>query len=402
MAKKVLIIGGGVAGLSAGCYARMNGYEAEIHESHTIPGGLCTTWKRGRYLFDGSLEWLVGSAASSPFHKYWREVGALAGTPILDREIFYQFLGRDGRRLCFYADADRLERHLVELSPGDAEPAAHLRRLVKAFASRSLLPDKPMELLGPLDIARLILGMLPVMKEMGYAQKTTTAEFAAKFKDPLIRDGLQISLALPECSLLSLVATLADFHNHAAGFPKGGSLELSRRIEARYLALGGRVEYRSKVARILVENGKAVGAALADGREVRADYVIGAADLHENGRDPPRRRVSKSGPRRAVLQRPVVPVRRPGITRGAHGHHGRKQRGRNVHRAARPDCHWPVGHAVAPRQAAPRGLGACARRVHGGLRDRAQRDRALGSAARRPPGILRGEETRAGRRGGRT
>jgi phytoene dehydrogenase-like protein len=280
MAKRVLIIGGGIAGLSTGCYARMNGYEAEIHESHRIPGGLCTTWKRGSYLFDGSLEWLVGTAPVSPFHAYWQEVGALNGVRILDHEVFYQFLGRDGRRLSFYADADRLERHLVELSPADAEPAAHLRRLVKAFASRSLLPDKPMELMGPLDIARLILGMLPIMKDMGYAQKTSVGEFAARFKDPLIREGFVLALALPGCSLLALVATLADFHNQAAGFPYGGSLEFARRIEARYLDLGGAVEYSSKVARILVEDGRAVGVALADGREVRADSVVSTADLH--------------------------------------------------------------------------------------------------------------------------
>lgn len=141
------------------------------------------------------------------------------------------------------------------------------------------MPDKPMELLGPLDIARLIFGMLPIMKDMGYAQKTSVGEFAARFKDPLIREGLVLALALPECSLLALVATLADFQNHAAGFPRGGSLEFARRIEARYLALGGTVEYRSRVARILVEGGRAVGVALADGREIRADAVVSTADL---------------------------------------------------------------------------------------------------------------------------
>jgi len=66
MAKRIVIVGGGVAGLSTCCYARMNGYEAEIHESHTIPGGLCTTWKRGCYQFDGSLEWLVGHGFKKP------------------------------------------------------------------------------------------------------------------------------------------------------------------------------------------------------------------------------------------------------------------------------------------------------------------------------------------------
>jgi uncharacterized protein with NAD-binding domain and iron-sulfur cluster len=44
MDKKIIIIGAGMAGLSAGCYARMNGYEAEIYESHSLPGGLCAAW----------------------------------------------------------------------------------------------------------------------------------------------------------------------------------------------------------------------------------------------------------------------------------------------------------------------------------------------------------------------
>ena len=42
MVKRVVIIGAGISGLSAGCYARMNGYDTEIHEAHSLPGGLCT------------------------------------------------------------------------------------------------------------------------------------------------------------------------------------------------------------------------------------------------------------------------------------------------------------------------------------------------------------------------
>jgi thioredoxin reductase len=34
MAKKIIIVGAGIAGLSTGCYALMNGYEAEIYEMH--------------------------------------------------------------------------------------------------------------------------------------------------------------------------------------------------------------------------------------------------------------------------------------------------------------------------------------------------------------------------------
>lgn len=40
--KKVAIIGAGIAGLSTGCYPEMNGYDTEIFEAHSLPGGLCT------------------------------------------------------------------------------------------------------------------------------------------------------------------------------------------------------------------------------------------------------------------------------------------------------------------------------------------------------------------------
>lgn len=60
---RVIVIGAGIAGLPAGCYGQMNGYATEIFELHTLPGGLCTSWKRKGYTFDGCIQWLVGTGA---------------------------------------------------------------------------------------------------------------------------------------------------------------------------------------------------------------------------------------------------------------------------------------------------------------------------------------------------
>jgi phytoene dehydrogenase-like protein len=77
-----------------------------------------------------------------------------------------------------------------------------------------------------------------------------------------------------------MLMTLAWMHNRTAGYPIGGSLEFSRTIEKRYLALGGEMNYRAKVIKILTENGRAEGIKLEDGTEHHADYVISAADGH--------------------------------------------------------------------------------------------------------------------------
>ena len=72
MAKSVIIIGAGIAGLSAGCYLQMNGYDTEVYEAHSQPGGLCTAWKRQGYTFDLCIHWLGGSGSAGAFHGMWQ------------------------------------------------------------------------------------------------------------------------------------------------------------------------------------------------------------------------------------------------------------------------------------------------------------------------------------------
>jgi phytoene dehydrogenase-like protein len=47
----------------------MNGYVTTIFEHHTLPGGLCTAWKREGYTIDGCIHWLVGSSPESGMHR---------------------------------------------------------------------------------------------------------------------------------------------------------------------------------------------------------------------------------------------------------------------------------------------------------------------------------------------
>jgi phytoene dehydrogenase-like protein len=55
-------------------------------------------------------------------------------------------------------------------------------------------------------------------------------------------------------------------------------LEFARSLGRRYIDLGGKIHYESRVVKILVENDRAVGVRLADGSEHRSDNVISAAD----------------------------------------------------------------------------------------------------------------------------
>ena len=117
----IIIIGAGFAGLSAGIYAQMNGYQTQILEMHDLPGGLCTSWKRRGYTIDGCIHWLVGSSPKSSFYRYWQEVGLIQGREIINFDEYVRFEGLDGRTFIIYSDADRLKKHMLDLSPQDAE-----------------------------------------------------------------------------------------------------------------------------------------------------------------------------------------------------------------------------------------------------------------------------------------
>jgi len=278
--KSILIIGAGIAGLSTGCYGQMNGYRTRIFEMHDSPGGLCTSWMRKGYTIDGCLHWLVGSSPNSTFHRIWEELGAVQGRRMIDHEELLRVAGPDGKAFILYCDLDRLEQHMNELAPQDALVIEELIRAARICAKYDLPVDRAPELYGVLDRGAFLLRTLPLLRLLSKWKKITIHDYAQRFSDAFLRDAFPRTFDLPGFPMASVLMVLAWMHRRCAGYPEGGSLAFSRSIEQRYLALGGEIRYRSPVARILVEQDKAVGVRLADGTEHRADVTISAADGH--------------------------------------------------------------------------------------------------------------------------
>ena len=117
MDKRIIIIGGGVAGLSAGIYSRLNGFDTDIVEMHSITGGQCTAWERKGYRFDYCLHWLVGTS-SGLFREIWEETHVIReDTQIIDHDIHSVLIGEDGSEFIIYANISRWEEYLILLGP---------------------------------------------------------------------------------------------------------------------------------------------------------------------------------------------------------------------------------------------------------------------------------------------
>ena len=279
MGKSVIIIGAGMAGLSAGCYGQMNGYSTKIFEMHDKPGGLCTAWQRKSYTIDGCLHWLVGSAPGIGLYTLWQELGALQGQEIINMEQFYRFEDANGKAFTLYTDIDRLEAHMKEIAPEDAKFIGECCRAMRRFTRMDMPVDKAPELYSPIEGLKLLARIFPQLGSMRKWGRMTMTDFARRFKNPLLRAAWE-EVWMPEFSSVFILMTIALMHQKRAGYVLGGSMKLSRAIEKRYLNLGGEIKYKSQVSKILVEKDRAVGVKLSDGSEQRADYVISAADGH--------------------------------------------------------------------------------------------------------------------------
>jgi phytoene dehydrogenase-like protein len=275
--KSIVIIGAGIAGLAAGCYGQMNGYRTEIFEMHDKPGGLCTAWTRKGYTIDGCLHWVTDSKPGPGFYRVWEELGAIQGRRMVYFDSFCRLEGRRGEEFIFYNDLDRLEQHMLELSPEDGDLIRDFIKDTRKCLDFEMPIDKAPELYGPLDGLKMLLKVLPFMGTIRKWDKLSMQDFASRFKSPFLKEVFPLTW-MPEFSMFPLMAFMCGFHQRRSGYPLGGSLEFSRAIEKRYLDLGGKIHYKAKVVSVTVENNRAVGIRLEDGSEHRGDYVISAAD----------------------------------------------------------------------------------------------------------------------------
>ena len=281
MEKSIIIIGAGIAGLSAGCYGQMNGYRTQIFEmDRARPGGLCTTWKRKGYKIDGCIHWLTGSSPGNPFYRMWQEVGAVQGRTMINHDELTRIEGKDGRVFIVYTDLNRLAQHMKELAPEDTDVIEEFINAALSCTRLNVPIEKAPELLSPSDMRKMMPRMSPYLELMGKWGNVSLLHFTQRFKNPFLREVFPLIQDLPDIPMMVLLTMLAIQHNKAAGYPLGGSLEFALAIERRYRNLGGEVHYKSPVVKILVENNRAVGVRLADGSEHRSDIVVSAADGH--------------------------------------------------------------------------------------------------------------------------
>lgn len=284
---KVNIIGAGVSGLSAGCYLQMCGFETEIFEKHSSAGGLCTSWKRGNYTFDGGIQWLLGSNSSNVFYKLWSEIIDMESIKFVTHESRFHIevkntVDKYGSPVFkLYTNLKRLENYLLDIAPEDSKQILRFTASIRQLQKYELPPvvDKVTNMLSwseKVGMAR----HLPLLFLMLKWKNITNVSFARKLKNPFLKEAFMLLFDSDEWSLLLLTVPLSSYDTNGAGYPMGGSYKFAQKIEEKYIASGGKINFNTSVSKIITENDTAKGLLLENGNRNYSDITISAADWH--------------------------------------------------------------------------------------------------------------------------
>jgi phytoene dehydrogenase-like protein len=282
MATSIIIVGAGISGLSAGYYAQLNGFSTTIYEKHSIPGGLCAAWKRKGYTFDISMHMLT-SSVSGPMHTMWKELGVIENFKFHFHDHMSQIEGK-GKKLFLCTDRKKLEDQMLAISPEDA-------RLIREFTKLIFGPDimnaallKPSELTTISDKLKQLFAVLPMIRIFIKYNKVTIQDFAARFKNPFLREAVKLFIDAPGWPMPQFpMAAMAGFMRNGlseAGTPLGGSYQVILKIAERFTQAGGNIQFNKPVSQLLIEDNHVVGIKLKDSSEQKADLVIWAGDGH--------------------------------------------------------------------------------------------------------------------------
>ena len=275
--KKVIIIGAGLAGMSAGYYLQVNGFDTEIFEMHSSSGGLCTSWKRDDYMIDGCIHFMAGTSPTEPTYCFWDDLLDMKSIRFIYSDTHAVVEDEKRNRICFYSDVDRLEKELLNKAPEDKRAIIEFTGIIRRFIHVKMPLFKPFETMNFHDKMRVAFQMMPFLPSMMHYMKISNREFAKRFKNPFLRRAFEMVFG-DDAPLFYSVMPLVWRHKKETGYPEGGAVRIAGMIEKRYREEGGNIHFNSPVSRILVQDDSAYGIELENGERITCDLLISAAD----------------------------------------------------------------------------------------------------------------------------
>ncbi len=277
--KSVIVIGAGIAGLSAAAHLARRGLQVTIVEKNSHPGGRCDQFSQAGHHFDTGPTLFVMPLL---YEAEFRHLGTSVAEQLhLHRaDPTYRLVFGDGIQLALSSDKEWMREQLEAIEPGSfgalqsylREGEQHYRLVLDRLVNRSC--RQPSELLSIRNLAPLFR-LKPLMNHY--------RNMAAYFDDPRLKAAFTFQDIYMGLSPFEAPATFSMMPYtelvHGVWYPRGGMYSVVESLAALAGQAGVEFLFNSPVERIDVNADHARGVLLADGAFVGADLIVANADL---------------------------------------------------------------------------------------------------------------------------
>jgi phytoene dehydrogenase-like protein len=277
-----VIIGGGLAGLSAGAYICRDGHSLVVCEQGDQIGGYFRSFKREGFVFDAGLKAVENAGMLLPM-LYQLKLDEKVN---LHKSASAMVLADRLVPLKEVQDIRNFYSLLVEYFPDQRNG---LKALEKETDKISQWVNIMVTLPNPLfEEPKQILGRLPAWLFHNFPglinfRRTQTllevplTDFLSRYltNSCLIRILTELYFGgTPALFGLGYSKIYLDYY-----YPEKGMQSLTDALGSYIIDLGGQIQTRTRVNKICVKNGQATGVEMEDGRNIKSKYVINAADM---------------------------------------------------------------------------------------------------------------------------
>lgn len=279
--KKAIVIGAGIGGLASAVRLAIKGYQVEVYEANTYPGGKLSQFEKNGFRFDAGpslftmpelvneLFLIAGKNPKEHFDyirlneicKYFYEDGTIFTAFGKKEEFAKEALNKTG------VEKKALIQHLNK-SAYIYHSTAHLFLEKSLHKIESYLSFKTLWSILQLPFLNIFTSMDAVNKRALKNEKMrqlfnryATYNGSNPYKAP---------------GILNIIPHL-EF-NMGAYFPKGGMYQITDSVYKLACSLNVKFHFNSKVEKIIIEDKKAVGI-IANSKEEKADIVVCNMDV---------------------------------------------------------------------------------------------------------------------------
>jgi prolycopene isomerase len=280
----VIVIGSGIGGLVTATQLAAKGAKVLVLERYLIPGGSAGYFEREGYRFDVGASMIFGFGKEGTTNLLTRALDAVnVNLETLSDPVQIHYHLPHGLDLKVHRAYEKFLQEVINYFPQEREG---IRRFYdecwKVFNCLNAMELLSLE--EPGYLMRVFfqhpLACLGLVKYL----PQNAGDIARRYiKDPNLLKFIDMEcycwsvVPADQTPMINAGMVFSDRHYGGINYPKGGVGQIALKLVEGLEKVGGEIEYKARVTKILMEEGKAVGVELATGKQYYARRIVSNA-----------------------------------------------------------------------------------------------------------------------------